>query len=124
MNQAEIDIGKTFLEHYGVKGMKWGERRSRRQLERARKQTEEHRVASELRKKKSSQLTNRELQVVNERLNLEQNYRRLNPTTVQRGHNSVKAILAVGGTGVAAYKMVNSAAGQAAIASARKALGK
>lgn len=33
-------IGQEFIEHYGVKGMRWGVRRSDKQLERARKRRE------------------------------------------------------------------------------------
>ena len=77
------DTFDGFLEHYGVKGMKWGVRRTDAQLARAagRKPKPEpsadaKRVAN-LRAKKTYSLTNAELKAINERLNLEQNYMRL-----------------------------------------------
>jgi len=119
-----VEVGKNFLEHHGVKGMKWGTRRSKKQLERAAKQSPEHKNVRALKGKKSSELSNQELKAINERLNLEQNFHRLNPTTVQRGHNAVKGVLAIAGTGAAVYSMAQSPAGKAAITAGRKALGK
>jgi hypothetical protein len=112
------------LSHHGVKGQRWGVRRSKRQLERAARQSPEHKNVQALKGKKSSELSNQELKAINERLNLEQNFHRLNPTTVQRGHSAVKGVLGVAGTGVAVYTMAQSPAGKAAIAAGRKALGK
>jgi hypothetical protein len=121
---AVEEVGKNFIEHHGIKGMKWGQRRSKKQLERAARQSSEHKNVHALKGKKSSELSNQELKAINERLNLEQNFHRLNPTTVQRGHNAVKGVLAIAGTGAAVYSMAQSPAGKAAITAGRKALGK
>ena len=80
---ADSDI----LEHYGIKGMRWGVRRSDAQLERARGKSAESsddakKVSSVARKLSesggdTSVLTNQDLKVYNERLNLEQNFKNL-----------------------------------------------
>lgn len=72
------------ISHVGVKGMKWGVRRSREQRASARalqvKRHEDHKRARELMNKKVSQLSNEELAFVNQRRNLETNYAKLNPS--------------------------------------------
>lgn len=83
------------LEHYGIKGMRWGVRRSERQLARARgksspkKKTEPKKsvdaakaaaAAKKAKKGGVSSLSNKELQDLNTRLNLEQQYSRLADT--------------------------------------------
>lgn len=82
------------LEHYGIKGMRWGVRRSDEQLARARgrrkksgkpvtptKKSEDAAAAEESRKKAKKggveSLSNQELQQLNTRLNLEQQYTKL-----------------------------------------------
>lgn len=81
------------LEHYGVKGMKWGVRRSDAELSKgkmgkksdekpARKSGDAKKAASSKGKastKGVDSLTNKELKDLNERLNLEANYKRMNP---------------------------------------------
>ena len=80
------DRGSDFLEHYGVKGMKWGVRRSEAQLARARgalkrstpepsedKKTTES-VRAKISRGNTDALSNAELQKLNERMQLEQKY--------------------------------------------------
>lgn len=78
------------LEHYGIKGMKWGVRRTREQIDRARgkrkakgkpvtptkSQDAERAEATKAKVAKEgvSSLSNQELQQLNKRLNLEKNY--------------------------------------------------
>jgi hypothetical protein len=75
------------LEHFGVKGMRWGVRRSDKELGRSRKGPKDP-DSEDASKKKSLQvkvkknrstdsLTNAELKALNERLQLEQNYGQL-----------------------------------------------
>jgi hypothetical protein len=59
----------TFLEHYGVKGMQWGVRRSRKQLERAAKGGSQGKSVKDM--------SDDELRSVVNRMNLEQQYSRL-----------------------------------------------
>lgn len=58
-------ITDDFLEHYGVKGMKWGVRRSKSQLARASKNST---------KKTAKNLSDEELKKAVERLRLEREY--------------------------------------------------
>lgn len=64
-----------FLEHFGVKGMKWGVRRRHP----SGPDSEDHQRTKELRKKRVSQLSNAELQELARRLNLENQIRNLQP---------------------------------------------
>ena len=93
------------LEHYGIKGQKWGVRRTKAQLQRARvrdvntdktrmviinnktkkytdeapEATRKHELRGRAREFGTGALTNKELQDVVTRMNLEQSYSRLNP---------------------------------------------
>jgi len=79
------------LEHYGVKGMKWGVRRSREQID---ADSADKAVARELNKKikknrgNTNALSNQELQSVITRMNLEQQYSNL--TTKQNGKSAAQ----------------------------------
>lgn len=107
MTSKRKDLGSVrvdSLEHYGIKGMKWGVRRSQEQLDRAAGRrtsssksggkanlksrskkaslrssspSQDHQKAASLRSNKTTSLSNADLKVINERLNLEANYRRL-----------------------------------------------
>jgi hypothetical protein len=110
---------RSFIEHYGVRGMRWGVRKGSSRVSRP---SGEARKASELRRKPVHQLTNKQLKAVNERMNLEQNYNRLNPSRTKRGRAYVTAAIGAIGTGVGLYNMVNSPAGKAFISTSKKAL--
>lgn len=111
---------EEFIEHHGVKGMHWGVRKSRT----TRPPSAESRKVSELRKRKPSQLSNKQLQTVNARLNLERNFKQMNPSTVAKGHSAIKGFLAGVGTVTTLYATINSPAGKAAIAAGEKFLKK
>lgn len=100
-----VDAVDEFLAHYGVKGMKWGVRRKKSDREPA---SEDAARAAELqtRLKKSgtSALTNKELQEVVTRMNLEQQYSRLNPKTQSKGADYASVLL-TGGSAFASTKM-------------------
>lgn len=74
------------LEHFGIKGMKWGVRKDRKRSVYERRGTQdsaEYTRSRELLKKAPSELTNEELKELTSRLNLEQQYSNL--TTVNKG---------------------------------------
>lgn len=80
------------LMHYGVLGMKWGVRRNRRKSsssssskKKSSRVSDDYAEYQKLKKRKPSSLSNNELRKLNDRMNLEQNYRRLNPSTVSKG---------------------------------------
>lgn len=94
------------LKHYGVPGMKWGKRKA------SSVSSSDHQETRELKKKKVSELSNAELQKLNNRRQLEKKYKDLNPDTVTRGHNTVKAVLAIAGTAAAVTALSNNTAVQ------------
>lgn len=113
-----MDDFNDYLIHYGVKGMKWGVRRSKEALDRAAgrtKDSDDHKRARAIEKKKLSQMSNRELNDLLNRQNLEGRYRKANPGTLAKGSQAVKNVLAAIGTGVMLYNTAKSPAGKAAI---------
>ena len=99
------------LAHYGVKGMKWGVRRTPEQL--GRKSTKQAtkgwskdaKRAYGISKKSVKQMTNQELKQLNTRTELERQYRKLNPSKVKRGMAVAGAI--AGGMGTIASLYTN-----------------
>ncbi len=75
------DMGKDFVEHYGVKGQQWGVRRSRRSRAAAAKRTV----------KSAKNMSDEELRTVINRMNLEKQY---NSLTGQRSTTSAGAAFA------------------------------
>ena len=114
MNQEVVD---RFIEHHGVKGMRWGVRTKSKA---PRKESADFKRTVPLRNRKAHELTNKQIKTVNERLNLETNYSRLNPSKVQRGHNYVKEIMAVAGTATAVYTFLNSPLGKSLVNKGKK----
>lgn len=92
------------LIHYGIKGMRWGIRRSEAQLERARgKKTEAHEDYTKAHSKKSvREMSDSELRSRINRLQMEQQYSKLSSEGVSRGRLSVNKILKTGTTVAAA----------------------
>lgn len=117
---------EEFLEHFGVKGQRWGVRGSRSSSKPSSKKTppqsSDSKKISSLRQRKPSQLSNKQLRSVNDRMNMEQNFSKLNPTKVQKGHNRVKEILAIATTATALYGISQSPAGKKSIALGKKYL--
>lgn len=106
---------QEFLAHYGVLGMRWGSRSHRdkqARIQTAKKAnlevrkakrtkgkgdpgdpSEDHTKASNLKKKPLSQMSNAEIRALNERLQLERQYRDLNRKETSKGEKFVKDIL-------------------------------
>src|SRR6478736_9227517 len=111
---------EEFFEHHGVKGMHWGIRNKRSRVTTAHPQSSDSKKVAELRKRKPHQLSNKQLQSVNARLNMEQNFSKMNPSKVQRGHDRVKAYLAIATTATTLFGLSQSPAGKHAIAAGKK----
>lgn len=107
-----------FLEHYGVKGMKWGVRKASKAS--APQKSEDYLRARQLKRKPTSSLSNSELKFLNERLNLEQNAARLNPNTVKKGRDMAKEIVTTVGVIASVVGLVKTPLGKAAIEQGKK----
>lgn len=88
---------RLYLKHYGVLGMHWGIRKDehgvRRGRRRARSVSEDYQISRTLRRKHPSQMSNAELRALNERLNLERQYKNLSPKKVHQGQKFLAEIL-------------------------------
>lgn len=95
------------LYHWGVLGMKWGRRKgtttssSGGRSSRKSRMSQDAREASAIKKKKVSEMSNAELRKLNERQNLEKNYKSLNPSAISKGAKIAAATAATLGTIVA-----------------------
>ena len=90
-----VETGKEFLEHYGIKGMRWGVRRTDKELARARRAKAERsdtpKSKSDSSKnsrgnigKRSSELSDKQLKDTVARMQLEQQYARMTPKSTTR----------------------------------------
>lgn len=89
------------LYHYGIPGMRWGQRRAAAKInritKRAKKQgwSDDATEVAKIKTKKIKQMSNKDLNTLNNRKTLERNYKQLNPNAVKKG-------LAIAGGTVAA----------------------
>lgn len=102
-----MTVVDEFLEHYGVKGMKWGVRTRRGSGKRvnptAGYSRDAKRAAAIRRKAKNSPvkvktLSNEEINTFLNRVNLESRFSAATPTASRRALNTVKSLLGVGKT--------------------------
>jgi len=87
--------------HYGIPGMKWGKRSARTATKSPPNYSQDHKTKSALKKKKISEMSNAELKSLNERLNLEKNYKDLTKTEKTAGQKFVNNVLTSAGKTVA-----------------------
>lgn len=78
---------KGHLAHYGVLGMKWGRRKGQDTS------SSDHKNASSLKSKKVHELSNEQLKTLTKRLNLESEFKRLNPSTKDRMANLASGLI-------------------------------
>jgi hypothetical protein len=86
--------------------MKWGVRRDRSTSKP--KGSSDYENARALRKKGSKNLSTNELQELTKRLNLEKQYRDLNPSDFDKGMNLIKKITAAGTTLASLYAVLKT----------------
>ena len=98
------------LMHYGVLGMRWGVHRSKNSSSvsprRRRKQaniSEDAKIAKALKEKKLDEMSNTELRKLNERQNLERNYRQANRGHIATGMKFVSSAAVTTGTILTLY---------------------
>jgi hypothetical protein len=84
------------LYHYGILGMKWGVRRGSKSGSSTVKRTsgsDDYQKAKTLKRKSLKDMSNKEIEDLTRRLQLETNYRRLNPVVKSKGRRFAEAAL-------------------------------
>lgn len=126
----QSDRVDEFLEHYGIKGMRWGVRRMRSRAGKkgeAPRPSDEGRAALKILDKQKKYgtvaLTNHELRVVNARIKLEQEFHKMNPkpkSKLQKGMEFVDKAAKVYDSVEKMEKIFTSQKGKAKIAKGKK----
>src|SRR6185503_11521350 len=120
----------NFLAHFGVKGMRWGVRKTSSGGSSGTASTDAQdadRSRAKIKVGGTHALTTKELQSLVTRMNLERQYSTLiasQPTTLSRGHDHVRTALGLANTGVQVFNLANSAAAKAGFALVKTALAK
>jgi hypothetical protein len=98
------------LYHYGILGMRWGRRKgftAKRQIEYDKKKatddliSDDYKKKGDLKRKKISQMSNKELKELNERLQLEKQYKDLSKAEISAGRKFAQDLLRDAGKEVA-----------------------
>lgn len=96
MSGTEEEV-EEFLAHYGVLGMHWGVRKDKNGIRRGkpskRVASDDYNNTRELKRKRLYELSNAELQAMNQRRQLEENYKKLNPNFVRTGTTATTKLL-------------------------------
>ncbi len=101
---AYLSVDNDDLEHHGVRGQKWGVRKARLSSADAQRHADN-------KKRALHELSDKDLRDLVNRMNMEQQAKRMSPNPAKKGHDFVKGILAVAGTVVAIDKLHSSATG-------------
>lgn len=109
MSDVESKKLDDVLAHFGVKGMKWGQRKARRSSGPVSSDAARAQAAQDIIKKHGTKaLDNKELQHLVTRMNLESQYAGLvdrKHGTIKRGQNKVKDLLSIAKTAQDAYSL-------------------
>lgn len=99
----EFKMEQNYLYHYGVLGMKWGVRRSRKKAAKAERKSakqrkeesysEDYKRVKALKKKKLYEMSNAEIRELNNRMQLETQYKDLKKKNVSKGQKFVTEVL-------------------------------
>lgn len=130
-DDQQVDVVDTFMAHFGVKGMKWGVRRRPKTAERVTVTTSPGgrvrarggrnlpaspdairaaKLGQRARKSSTNSLTNKELSDLVQRLNLENQYTKLQgDSPIKAGTKFVNDLLSVARVGQQAYSEVSKA---------------
>ena len=118
------------LSHHGILGQKWGVRRSEAQLGNSSSKksegSEDYQKSKEMLKRGAKNLSTKELKDLTTRLQLEQQYKNLNPSDTKKGLDTVKKITAAGTAITTLYALAKTPLGKdvtSAITSAVKDAG-
>lgn len=110
MNQSEVG---EFLDHHGVKGMKWGVRKRRNESKRGKTFGGGGKKKADVPDVKD--IPDKELQQIVNRMNMERQFKSLTrtPNAFEKTTKTVGTVLAVGATVNSAIAFSKSPAGQA-----------
>jgi hypothetical protein len=113
------------LYHFGVLGMRWGRRKSglgNRVVKKPKSPgSKDYQQSRKLIKKGTKNLSTQELKDLTQRLQLEKQYKDLNPTKIKKGMNVVKAVTAAGTTVASLYALSKTPLAQDIIKAMAKA---
>jgi len=80
--------GKDYLEHFGILGMKWGKKKNKNI-----NISDDHKVKNLIKQKNLKELSNSEIKKINERIQLEKQYKELTKETKSAGRKFVEELL-------------------------------
>lgn len=101
-------MSDTEILHVGVKGMKWGVRKSPRP--KSQDAAKADRIASRKKKNGIKSLSNKDIKTVNDRLQLEKKFKDLNPSTLLKGQAIAGTLIGLAGTVSTLYAIKNNKA--------------
>lgn len=109
-------MGSATLQHHGIKGMKWGVRRTPEQLQRTKSHIDTasgmvkeakninnsvSKIRSTVKRKDLSKMSDQELRDRVNRMNLEQQFSQLSSSKVSKGESYVRNTLEIAGSALA-----------------------
>jgi len=111
MAQSDLDArAEAALEHFGVKGMHWGVRRSKNPTHSPTSDDAKRaaKTRAKIQKHGRNAVSNKDLKDLVNRMNLEKQHSDLNKNNLTKGHEAAKQVLAIGGTAAGLFALANS----------------